>query len=143
VLLLGVFHNIPQPISSVLTAATALLVAYIFSRVTQVASLSQNPPLRVGDTVVLAEEYGTGVESRPTYYVVDVALEGVQLRELRSGQPIDPNTHSHDRVLEIKDINRLLRAREMFDGCAKECAGVNKYCPLKTGDPTSHEAPRE
>jgi len=135
IVLIGVFPNPPQPIGSVLAAAAALLAAYVVGRVTPVASLSQNPPLQVGDLVTLAEEFGTGVDKRPTYYVVDVAIEGVQLRELQDGEPIGPGERSHDRTLEIKDVNRLLRARSRFAGCTDGCSRVNKYCPLKKGDP--------
>jgi hypothetical protein len=136
IVLAGVLPKVPQPITSVLAAAAAILVAYVLNRVTPVAALSQNPPLRVGDAVILAEEYGAGVENRPIYYVVDVAVEGIQLRELKDGVPIGPEERSHDRTLEISDINRLLRARTNFTGCSAACSRVNKYCPLKMGEPT-------
>jgi hypothetical protein len=136
IVLVGIFPDQPQPISSVLAAAAALLAAYVLGRVTPVAALSQNPALRVGDAVILAEEFGTGVDKRPMYYVVDVAVEGVQLRELDDGKPAGAQERSHDRTLEIKDVNRLLRVRTRFTGCSQGCSRVNKYCPLERGDAT-------
>lgn len=133
-LVVGIFRHIPQPISSVLAGAAALVIAFILNRVTAIASLSQNPPLSVGDVVTLAEEYGTGVSDRPEYYVVDVAVEGIQLRELAAGRPVGPKERTHDRTLEIADVNRLLRVRKAFDGCAPMCCRVNKYCTLAEGD---------
>jgi hypothetical protein len=135
-LVVGLPSKVPPPLTSVLTGAAALLAAYILGRVTVAASLSQNPPLRVGDVVVLAEEYGTGVRRRPTYYVVDVSLEGVQLRELVRGRPTGTRDRSHDRTLELKDVNRLLRARLPYTGCRPTCSGINKYCPLGPADET-------
>ena len=132
----GIFHPIPQPISSVLTGAAAVVIAFIVNRVAAIATLSQNPPLRVGDVVILAEEYGTGVENRPEYYVVDVAVEGVQLLELEAGLPKGPGERTHDRTLDMGDVNRLLRVRTAFTGCAKECSRVNKYCPMNKGEST-------
>jgi hypothetical protein len=136
IVIFGVFSDVPDPIVSVLTAAAALLAAYVVSRISPAATVSQNPPLRVGDAVTLAEEFGTGVHDQPIYYVVDVAVEGVQLRELHNGTPNGAVERSHDRVLEIKDINRLLRVREPYAGCLRRCQRVNKYCPLRLGEPT-------
>jgi hypothetical protein len=143
VMVVAVCPPIPSKIVPILTGAAAVLVGYILSRATAVASLSQNPPLWVGDEITLAEEFGTGVKDRPTYYVVDVAVEGIQLRELKEGLPVGDSEHSHDRTLEASDVNRLLRSRTRFTGCAPECSRVNKYCPLKKGDPTPPQPGRD
>jgi hypothetical protein len=95
-----------------------------------------NPPIQVGDKVILAEEFGTGVENRPVYYIVDVAIEGVKLLELdEHDQPFGAGLdRGHDRSLSLADVGRLLRGRQRFQGCSDRCCRANKYCPLSRGE---------
>lgn len=129
------FVKLPASTGPVIAAGVGVLVVYYFNRIASVLSVALNPPLQIGDEVVLAEEYGTGVDTRAIYYVVDISLEGVQLLELDgSGAPLPHGaTRVHDRTLELKDIRRLLRSRRRFSGCKLACAGVNRYCPHMLG----------
>lgn len=121
-------------ISAMATVIAALLIFYI-NRVVAIGGLVSNPPIQVGDKVVLAEEFGTGVAERPSYYIVDVSIEGVKLLELDEGdQPCRAGVQrGHDRSLSLADVGRLLRARERFEGCRTQCCRANKYCPLHPG----------
>jgi hypothetical protein len=138
--------TISQPIGTAIGAVAAAASVFFLNRLVPVATLASNPPMQVGDKVVLAEEHGTGVERRPTYYVIDVAIEGVKLIEVanptrRRIRPLQtPDVplragRSHDRTVGLQDIPRLLRERHEYIGCQSTCQGVNAYCPLKRGDP--------
>jgi hypothetical protein len=121
-------------ISAIATVVAALLIFYL-NRVIAVGGLVSNPPIQVGDKVVLAEEFGTGVVQRPAYYIVDVSIEGVKLLEVDGrDQPRRAGfSRGHDRTLNLADVSRLLRARERFEGCRSECCKANEYCPLDLG----------
>jgi hypothetical protein len=121
---------------SVAVTVAAAVVLYFVNRIVTIGTLVSNPPIQVGDKVILAEEFGTGVLERPVYYVVDVAIEGVQLMELgRGDHPSSRLAEStHDRSLDLLEISRLLRNRERFEGCREKCCKANRYCPLNAGD---------
>jgi hypothetical protein len=139
VVVAGLVHGIATSTASVIAAGVAVLATYGVNRVVPVISVALNPMLQVGDVVVLAEEFGAGIRGRPTYYVVGVALEGVQLVELESSGaplPIETQRRTHDRTLDIKDVQRLLRNRRPYTGCRARCTGVNLHCPLTIGAPS-------
>lgn len=119
------------------TGGTAILVFFL-NRFVPVLTVVSNPPLQVGDQVVLAEEYGAGVAERPVYYVVDVSIEGIKLLELGpDGRPRGDYPRTHDRSLSVADAPRLLRFRGPFSGCAKHCSRANPYCPLDLDEPVA------
>jgi hypothetical protein len=124
---------------SVAVTVAAAVVLYFVNRIVTIGTLVSNPPIQVGDKVILAEEFGTGVLERPVYYVVDVAIEGVQLMELGGrDQPTSRLAETtHDRSLDLLEISRLLRNREQFEGCREKCCKANRYCPLEAGDPVT------
>jgi hypothetical protein len=126
----------------VAAAVAAALAIYFVNRIVTIGTLVSNPPIQVGDKITLAEEFGTGVTERPNYYVVDVAIEGVQLMELGPGdEPRSSDAErSHDRSLDLRDIGRLLRNRDRFEGCCTECCKVSKYCPLEVGETINRAA---
>jgi hypothetical protein len=122
-------------ILTVIGAAGAALLVFFINRYLPVLALVANPRISVGDHVVLAEEYGTGVERRPVYYVVDVAAEGVKLLELNEiGRPAratpDGPGRKHDRSLPLVDVPRLLRVRSTYIGCSEWCSKANPDCPF-------------
>lgn len=122
-------------IGAVLGTGGAAIVVFFLNRFVPVMTLVSNPPLHVGDQVTLAEEYGAGVHQRPVYYVVDIAIEGVQLLELGpDGRPLGRHPRTHDRSLALADVPRLLRFRERFRGCDVRCCKANRYCPLELDD---------
>jgi hypothetical protein len=135
----GVFRpSIPAQAIAAIGAVSAAIVGFVLNRLAPVISLVTNPPMQVGDKILLAEEYGTGVTARPRYYVVDVAFEGVKLLQLRETSDMpsgnDPQ-RTHDRALSLDNVARLLRGRDKYTGCRLRCRGVNPYCPLEQGDP--------
>lgn len=122
-------------VSAIATIVAALIVYYV-NHVLPIGGLVTNPPIQVGDKVILAEEYGTGVKNRPVYYIVDVAIEGVKLLELdEHDQPFGAGLdRGHDRSLGLADVGRLLRSRQRFHGCDQKCCRASKYCPLLKGE---------
>jgi hypothetical protein len=133
-----------RPMSTVIGAVAAAALVFALNRLMPVVMLVRNPRISVGDRVVFAEEYGTGVNTRPAYYVVDVAVEGVKLLELDGvGQPKGaagrPPLREHDRSLPLGDVPRLLRFRGRFNGCRIVCCGVNHDCPVRFGNPVRPE----
>jgi hypothetical protein len=135
----GIFRpTIHQPTIAAIGAVAAAVLGVVLNRLAPVISLVLNPPMQVGDKVVLAEEHGTGVTRRPVYYVVDVAFEGVKLLELERHQDTPTRRRSereHDRSLSLDNVARLLRNRDRFIGCKRACQGVNPHCPFKRNDP--------
>lgn len=134
----GIFRpTIHQSTVAAIGAVSAAALGVVLNRLAPVISLVLNPPMQVGDKVVLAEEHGTGVTWRPVYYVVDVAYEGVKLLELERHRDVPARRRSvreHDRSLGLDDVARLLRNRDQFTGCLRSCQGVNPHCPLERGD---------
>lgn len=128
--------KIPDTAASLLGGLGALLIAYFFNNVMPVAGLVTNPPLLVGDTITLAEEYPSDSNRRARYYVVDVAIEGFKLVEVDGDGdvPISKGVRPQaERSLALRDVGRLLRSRRDFAGCADECARVDRHCPFIDG----------
>lgn len=153
----------PPVLAALGTIAAAILVFFI-NRFLPMWSLISNPRLSVGDRIVLAEEYGTGVSERPIYYVVDVAIEGIKLLQLsESGLPMavdrmsllqlaergrimtvagnDP-AREHDRSLALVDASRLLRFRGRYTGCDVTCSKAYHDCPVGFGKFVSRPPPK-
>lgn len=137
-----------QPAATALGAVAAAILVFFINRLLPSWALLLNPRVSVGDRVVLAEEFGTGVTARPVYFVVDIAVEGIKLLELDEGdQPLgaagrDPR-REHDRSLLLTDIPRLLRFRGRFSACDEVCCRVQHYCPLRHGNPVDWPAGAE
>lgn len=134
----GIFRpTIHQPTIAAIGAVVAAVIGVVLNRLAPVIFVVLNPPMQVGDKIVLAEEYGTGVMQRPVYYVVDVAFEGVKLLELDRHRDVPTRRRSprtHDRSLRLDNIARLLRSRDEFVGCRRSCQGVNPHCPFRRDD---------
>lgn len=132
-----------KTLAAIVVPLGATLLVFFLNRFLPVWSLVLNPRLSVGDHIVLAEEYGTGVERRPHYYVVDVANEGAKLLELKDGKPrggpAAPGKREHDRSLDLVDIPRLLRRQRRYQGCLGTCSMANHHCPVGLGLPVAHE----
>lgn len=131
---------ITQPSAVIVGAIGAAVLVFFLNRLLPVATLVSNSRVQVGDRIVLAEEFGTGVAQRPVYYVVDVAIEGIKLLELddaghpRGAAGRDPR-RGHDRSLSLADVPRLLRFRSRFNGCAVVCSRASHNCPRAFGEP--------
>ena len=70
----------------------------------------------------------------PREYVYDVALECVQLVDVRDRERAVPRDDNGDVVYEsdpekvlLKDIGAAKRAKR-FEGCKETCSGINWYC---------------
>jgi hypothetical protein len=144
VVLIVVVASIHKPstaVTSVIVAVSSLVAGYVLNRATPIFVSAINPPFYVGDKVWLVEEYAAGDKPQTCYYAVDVSIDGVGLLEITdSNDPFnrdptqDPEarmTRTHDRLVPIGDMSRLLRSRRTFSACApgSGCRHVNKYCP--------------
>jgi hypothetical protein len=122
--------NLNQVVAGALAAAATVLAGFYLSRFPLALGVLINPPICVGDKVRLAEPFAHP-ESCPFYYVADVSVEGVKLVELAAGDiPAAPDQPaSHDRILELSEVHKLLRGRSSFSPCdVGACKGVNSYC---------------
>ncbi|MGO9247581.1 MAG: hypothetical protein ACLP7W_03185 [Solirubrobacteraceae bacterium] len=127
--------NENQTTAAGIAAAATLLAGFYLTRARSVIAFAPNPALHVGDAVELIDE---GTQHVRRYYVQDVALEGIKLLELtdedRTPKENDPIWPSHDRMLDLPDVLRVLRTRKRFTPCGKcaaQCKRVNPYCQFK------------
>jgi hypothetical protein len=138
-----------------IAAAATLLAGFYLTRARSVIAFAPNPALSVGDAVELIDE---GTHQARRYYVQDVALEGIKLLALSaddtSPKASDSVWPSHDRMLDLLDVLKALRARQRFTPCGRslaQCKRVNPYCQFKPdsnagtaagpdGDPTGLRA---
>lgn len=114
-----------------IAAAATVLAGYYLTRAASVIAFVQHPPLQVGDKIQLAAEF-TETDPDRSYYVVDVALEGVRLLALDAYDRVlypAQAAKTHDRVLDIADVARLLRSRRAFGACDVKCKHANPHCP--------------
>lgn len=113
-----------------IAAAATILAGYYLSRAAPVIAFVENPPVSVGDVIDVAEEFETEI-GFSSYYVVDVSVEGLKLRRL----PPQGALRTHDRLLDINDVSRLLRARDVdHKPCASCCQLVNVHCRAVSGE---------
>jgi hypothetical protein len=65
-------------------------------------------------------------------YVVDVALEGIQLARAQPREKEDlgrlPRFEKEVDSLELADVGALRQGHPKFSGCAGRCSGINWYC---------------
>lgn len=132
----AVFPQLSTTAASLLGAIALLIAAYFVNKVLPITGLMTNPPFAIGDRITLAEEFGTGVETRPAYYVADAAVEGFALIEVdendRPCSATAPGLPEPDRTLDLGDVMRLLRGKRQFGGCTDSiCLGVNRECPRR------------
>ena len=133
-------HKPSTAVTSAIVAVSSLVAAYLLNRATPIFISAINPPFYVGDKVWVVEEYAAGEKPQTSYYAVDVSIDGVGLLELADSNKAvdrDPSpggdagsARTHDRIVAIGDMGRLLRSRRVFAACATECQWVNKYCPI-------------
>lgn len=129
-----------QVVAAALAAAATVLAGFYLARLPFAVAIMVNPPLHVGDKIKLAEAFPLPAAC-PDYFVSEVSLEGVKLVELDDG---DVRTRpgpdrSYDRMLDLTEIHKLLRARDTFAPC-RECKGVHPYCGRSpSGAPVSSE----
>ena len=71
--------------ATLLSGILAVIAAFYVNQLIPMITLATNPPVSLGDQVTIAEEFGTGVNERPVYYVIDVSVEGVSLMLLPGG----------------------------------------------------------
>jgi hypothetical protein len=122
--------DLNEVVAAALAAAATVLAGFYLTRFPFAMGFLINPPLQVGDKIWLAEPFPLPGRT-PPYYVVDISIEGVKLRELSDdgGVAATGGDRSHDRVLELTEAHKLIRRRDAFAGCANTtCAGVNPYC---------------
>lgn len=125
-----------EPIAAAIAATATILAGFYLTRTAPVIALIINPTVEVGDALDLAEEFDVR-DKYPTYYVVDVALEGLKLLKHDYRAPAArPPRLTHDRVLDVTDVSKLLRERLPEKPCSstrvQDCRLVNPHCPHRT-----------
>jgi hypothetical protein len=130
-----VVPNENQTTAAGIAAAATLLAGFYLTRARSVIAFAPNPALHVGDAVELIDE---GTQHVRRYYVQDVSLEGIKLLAItdrdRTTKANDPTWPGHDRMLDLPDVLRVLRARHRFrpcGNCTDACKRVNPYCRFK------------
>ena len=135
-----VVGDIDETTAAAIAATATLLAGFYLTRARAVMAYIQNPGLWVGDTVEIVDE---GTNSTRRYYVQDVALEGAKLLEItdddRTPRRDDGVWPSHDRMLDLPDVHRVVRGRRRFvpcEDCPSLCKRVNPECKFKEEEPS-------
>jgi hypothetical protein len=130
-----VVPNENQTTAAGIAAAATLLAGFYLTRTRAVIAFASNPALHVGDAVLIIDE---GTQHVRRYYVQDVALEGIKLLELTNEDTTrkvgDSTWPGHDRMLDLPDVLKVLRARDRFTpcgNCAAQCKRVNPSCRFR------------
>ncbi len=133
-----------EVVAGVLAAAATIMAGFYLTRFAFAFGIVVNPPLQIGDRVQLAEPFSAPPLLVTSYYVVDIAVEGIKLLELEwpNGVPVrEDQNRTYDRVLDLADVHKLLRVRARFDACNFDrCCEANPYCCRITA--TSRPDPR-
>ena len=136
-----------ETVAGVIAAAATILAGYYLARAAPLVALAINPPVQIGDVVHLAEQFNVPDPNRVReYFVVDIALEGVELLELEDSRVVSPEVvnedRRHDRTIDVGDITKLLRKRVPMTACGASCRRLNRHClgPSVGGRPA--ERPR-
>lgn len=124
---------IDEIVAGAIAAVATIIGGYYLTRAAPLLPIAINPPVQVGDVVEIAEEFSVHEpELLREYFVVDVALEGVKLLQVGDGDLIrrtGPDAErTHDRMVDVMEIGRLLRGRRPVIPCSTECQRFTKYC---------------
>jgi hypothetical protein len=109
-------RQLDEVVAGAIGGVATVVAGYYLARAAPLVALATNPLVQICDVVELAEEY-TIPDAAPTrsYFVVDIAWEGVKLLEvprLRSTDGLlDHRSPHYDRMVDVADIARLLRRR--------------------------------
>jgi hypothetical protein len=67
-----------------------------------------------------------------THYVVDVALESIQLADVaqrdRPALPIPISFERNFDTVPLSDVDAIRQGHPKFSGCTQRCSGINWYC---------------
>ena len=130
-----------RPIDEVIAGAiggvAAIIAGYYLTRAASLLAIAINPPVQVGDVIEIAEEFNVHEADEPReYFVVDVALEGVKLLQLRSGDVVPrkgpDEKRTHDRSVDVMEISKLLRGRRAVKPCEAKCQLLTKHCACES-----------
>lgn len=121
-----------------IAALTTVLAGFYLARARHVIAFAVRPAFHVGDKIQLVSD--DQQERARTYFVVDVALEGPRLLEVRGDDDEVPDQwnawREHDRVLDFAEAAKLVWRRRRLVSCHPEhCKRVNAYCPSNQEPP--------
>jgi hypothetical protein len=102
--------------AAAISAVATIIAGYYFARAAPLVALATNPSVQICDVVELAEEFNVPDPDAPrSYFVVDIAWEGVKLLELprlrSTGDLIAPDAPHYDRMVDVGEIAKLVRRR--------------------------------
>lgn len=126
-------RSIDDVVAGAIAAAATIIGGYYLTRAAPLLPIAINPPVQVGDVVEIAEEFSVHEpELLREYFVVDVALEGVKLLKVGDEDLIrrtGPDAmRTHDRMVDVMEIGKLLRGRRPVRPCSNGCQRLTKYC---------------
>lgn len=139
--------SINEVAAGLVAATTTAIGGFYLARFPTTVAFLMNPPFDVGDVVGLAEEFESSPNAIHYYYVMDVAMEGFKLAACTVDAPTAElatpigiardetfDGSPHDRILDISQVNALLRTRTRAKPCQSvdRCSGVNPYCEDRT-----------
>jgi hypothetical protein len=123
--------------------AMLLFSSYAFSALWHGVSQAGHANAIVGQTVRVARRNGKRRKLPPftklpplrlagRYYVVDVAIESVQLVKVLPHEaenlPEPEKFERHPQSVPLPDIDAIQPAKPRFSGCEGRCSGINWYC---------------
>jgi MFS family permease len=132
---------IDTTVAGAIAAVATIVGGYYITRIAPLIAIAVTPPVRVGDVVEIAEEFNVHEpEQLREYFVADVALEGVKLLSIkRDGNGDDlvrrsgrDDVRTHDRMIDLVDIGRLLRRRRPVGACPGKCQKLTEHCACDT-----------
>jgi MFS family permease len=128
---------IDTTVAGAIAAVATIVGGYYIARIAPLIAIAVTPPVQVGDVVEIAEEFNVHEpEQLREYFVADVALEGVKLLSIkrdRNGHDLvrrsgRDDMRTHDRMVDLVDIGRLLRKRRPVGPCPSDCQKLTEHC---------------
>lgn len=109
-------RQLDEVVAGAIAGVATVIAGYYLARAAPLVALATNPLVQICDVVELAEEYTVpDAEPARSYFVVDIAWEGVKLLEVRrplsADRLLDHRSPHYDRMVDVADIARLLRRR--------------------------------
>jgi hypothetical protein len=120
-------------VAGVIAGVATIIAGYYLTRAAPLLAIAINPPVQVGDTIEIAEEFTVHKpEDLREYFVVDVALEGVKLLQVQESDHVPRDgpdaRRTHDRTVDVMEISKLLRGRRAVRPCRERCQRFSEHC---------------
>jgi len=126
-----------EVVAGVIAGVATIIAGYYLTRAAPLLAIAINPPVQVGDTIEIAEEFTVHKpEDLREYFVVDVALEGVKLLQVQEDDRVPRDgpdaRRTHDRTVDVMEISKLLRGRRAVRPCRERCQRFTEHCACES-----------